>query len=259
MKIKLTLFSAAALLILAIPAKIYLMDGDTDPYNYRSYHSAHSDAFNDRSLPEPGDNFPDAEVQTLNGESVKLSDLWKERPLVLETGSRTCPIYVGQQVGMEEVNMQYSQQQAKANVMLLYTREAHPGMLNSAHTSMEQKIANANYIRQRGVDRPIYVDQLDGALHRQLGSRPNSVFVIGTDGVVIHSGAWNEPDKVVASLDKLLAHGGRGESFSELYKFDSGGPSHLPKADLAKYILKINMVGGPDAFYDFISTMISSD
>ncbi len=257
-KTKYIVFSIVALLVVAIPVKVYLLGGDTDPYNYRSYHSAHPDAFADRSLPEPGEKFPDAELHTLNGDTLMLSELWQERPLVLETGSRTCPIYIGQETGMEEVNTKYAQQQAKANVILLYTREAHPGMLNASHTSMEQKIANANYIRQRGVNRPIYIDQLDGTLHRQLGGMPNSVFVVGTDGIVIHSGSWNEPDKVVSSLEKLLSHGGRGENISELYKFDIGGPSHLSKADLMKYILKIILVGGPDALYDFVSSMMNS-
>jgi hypothetical protein len=38
---------------------------------------------------------------------------------------------------------------------LLYTREAHPGWFQDAHASLDDKLANADKLKKKGLTRPI--------------------------------------------------------------------------------------------------------
>lgn len=107
---------------------------------------------------------------------------------------------------MESIAREYS---GKADFYILYGREAHPGENYPAHKSLSEKLKNANDLQRiEDVGRTILVDSVEGTVHRAYGSRPNSVFVIGKDGIVLFRAEWNAPAEVKAQLNRLLEKGG---------------------------------------------------
>lgn len=87
----------------------------------------------------------------------------------------------------------------------VYTHEAHPGESFPHHTSIEQKIAHAETLRdQLGVERPILVDSLDGACHRAFGSMPNMTWILGRTGLVVYRSNWSDARSVANGLDYLF-------------------------------------------------------
>lgn len=60
-------------------------------YNYQHFNPKDYD-FSNFKGPKAGEKFIDFEATTLEGNSVSLSD-YLDKPIILETGSITCPMY----------------------------------------------------------------------------------------------------------------------------------------------------------------------
>jgi len=90
---------------------------------------------------------------------------------------------------------------------IAYVREAHPGENYPHHTSFEQKLAHARRLRElEQVGIPILVDDLQGTMHRAYGLRPNMIYLIHRDGVVVYKSDWTdamELDGMCESLNRL--------------------------------------------------------
>jgi hypothetical protein len=90
--------------------------------------------------------------------------------------------------------------------IFLYTHEAHPGESYPQHTSLEQKLRHAGYLRDKlGVTRPILVDALDGACHRAYGSMPNMTWIFAQAGVPIYKADWTDPNSVENAIAYFVA------------------------------------------------------
>jgi len=240
-----TLAIAAPILKVALVPPASGFDG----YNYSSYREIADEL---RGGLQPGDHVPaDISVYNLAGEKITLASLWKKVPLVLETGSLTCPIFHGNGPSMDDVFARFDQGTARlAHVALLYSREAHPGWLTNRQDDLNEKLNNARKLKGKGFSRGIWVDSLDGRLHKILGLEPNSVYVIHTDGTVVYKSAWNAPSELVSVLDRMITQG-------ELPTADLSNDCDEPQQyystrDMAAYIGRIGVVGGPDALADFL-------
>ncbi len=179
-----------------------------DGYNYSSYRQVGPDSA-DPQGPNPGEPFPDHfDVYDLSGSRVNIATLWSDKPLVLEFGSVSCPIFHGNGPSMEDIYNKYDGGTAvQARVGLLYVREAHPGWLRSPHAQLEDKLETAKLLQGKGLKRSIWVDDVAGELHQVLGPEPNSVYIINTDGNVIYKSAWNAPTEVERVVDDLVNRG----------------------------------------------------
>ena len=94
--------------------------------------------------------------------------------------------------------------------IFLYTNEAHPGEILPHHTSMEQKAAQAEKLREvYGVRRPILLDELEGACHRRYGSMPNMTWIFDRRGIVLYKSDWSDAGSVKEQLDLLMGLGER--------------------------------------------------
>jgi hypothetical protein len=148
-----------------------------------------------------GEPAPDFTATRLDGTAVKLSD-FRGKPVVLETGSVTCPMYVGHIEPMNALAFRFPD----AAFLVLYVREAHPGQRIGAHRDGAQKLAAARrVVDEEREGRTILVDDLAGTAHRLYGAMPNTVHVIDPEGMVVFRGMWNDPPGVEAALRKLLA------------------------------------------------------
>ena len=174
-------------------------------YNYRNFtgEQLQKDLAEKRMTgPQPGEQAPDFELPSLDGEKVRLSDYEGEKNVVLTFGSATCPMTAGSIRGLNRLHEQYADQDVQ--FLLVYVREAHPGEDIEAHHSLQGKEEAAELFREEEeVEIPILVDKLDGKVHRQYGSRPNSTYVIDKSGRVAFRAVWTRPSVIEEALEEL--------------------------------------------------------
>ncbi len=90
--------------------------------------------------------------------------------------------------------------------IFLYTHEAHPGEYFPHLTSMQQKFAHAQKLRDvLGVDRPILLDGLEGACHIAYGGMPNMTWIFTRSGKPVYKSDWTDSNSVANALDYLLS------------------------------------------------------
>lgn len=149
---------------------------------------------------EVGEPAPDFTATRLDGTEVKLSD-FRGKPVVVETGSVSCPMYVGHIEPMNALAFRFPD----VVFLVLYVREAHPGQQIGAHHDPAQKAAAARIVADEEHEgRTILIDDLAGTAHRLYGAMPNTVHVIDADGKVAFRAMWNDPAAVEAVLGKML-------------------------------------------------------
>ncbi len=191
-------------------------------------------------VPEPcpaetraGTRIVDVSVLDLDGEERSLSALYSQGPIVIEFGSISCPIFTSRLQAMDVLAEEYADH---ARFFVMYTREAHPGARFPPIEHVEQKIDHARALTKRGARRSVLVDDVDGALHRRYGGFPNSILIVGTDGVITLRMEWNEPHLVRRHLDRLLENGGVGAGLDAV-QIDGNivePPPYVAMRDLAR-------------------------
>ena len=160
-------------------------------------------AAKEMSGPRAGEEAPDFELPTLEGEKIRLSDYAGEKNVVLTFGSATCPMTAGSIRGLNRLHEEYAGDDVE--FLFVYVREAHPGEQLPAHRSLEDKTEAAELFREEEeVELPILVDSLDGKVHRQYGSRPNSTHLIDKSGRVAFRAVWTRPSVLEEALEELL-------------------------------------------------------
>lgn len=171
-------------------------------YNYEAFDFSMEATEFQRWLqdaPAIGDRAPDFELEGLEGERVRLEDL-RGRPVVLEFGSYTCPIFSDRVPAMEQLAREYPE----ATFLVVYAREAHPGEGQRQHRTLSDKrLAAHKLVVEEALRRRVLVDSVDGVTHRAYGGAWNPVYVIGPDGRVAMRQAWNHPQDVAAALNAL--------------------------------------------------------
>src|SRR5947207_9732285 len=170
-----------------------------DDYNYQSFDYGSEQAELERWLregPGIGALAPEFELVDRDGNSVRLSNL-RGRPVVLEFGSYTCPIFSNRVAAMEQLTREHPE----ASFLVIYVREAHPGEVQGAHCNLAEKRSAAHKLAmEEALSRRVLVDSIDGATHRAYGGAWNPVYVINADGRVAMRPAWNDPADVAAVL-----------------------------------------------------------
>ncbi len=168
-------------------------------YNYRRFTPEEYD-FSEFSGLAAGDHYADATLMTLEGAEVRLSD-FLDKPLVLETGSMTCPMYAQSAPPMQRI----ARDLPEFNFVVLYVREAHPGERTPQHASQDAKLDAAIRSRSRYREgRVTLVDDVEGSAHKAYGSMPNSIYVIDTDGTILYRSIWNNTDEIEDILTTIL-------------------------------------------------------
>jgi pimeloyl-ACP methyl ester carboxylesterase len=177
-------------------------DASADAYNYESFDFGSGAAELERwqkEGPRIGEPAPDFELADLDGNCVRLSDL-AGRPVVLEFGSYTCPIFSDRVPAMEQL----AREHPEASFLVIYVREAHPGEIQGPHRSIAEKRSAAHKLAlEEALSRRVLVDAVDGATHSAYGGAWNPVYVIDARGRVVMRQAWNHPADVAAALCAL--------------------------------------------------------
>lgn len=211
-------------------------------YNYASFSFALGQPGVERWLeqgPKPGTPAPGFEAESLDGRIVSLADL-RGRPVVIEFGSYTCPIFCANVEPMEAV----AERHPEVAFLVIYTREAHPGELIAEHHSMEDKRRAAKRLAaEEPIGRTLLVDDLEGTVHRSYGTAWDAVYVIDGDGLVVLRQAWPHPHQVEAVLANLAA----GEMVEPRETIEMASPSGRPMGEGL-------LLGGKRALLDFYRT-----
>ena len=211
-------------------------------YNYSAFSFAMDDVGVNRWLkegPKAGDEAPPFSLPTLDGDLIALESL-VGRPVVLEFGSYTCPIFCGQIPPMEDV----ARRHPEAVFLVIYTREAHPGEVTPEHRSLEAKQAAVRrLLNEEPISRTILIDDLDGAVHRSYGPAWDSVYVLDASHKVVLRQAWTHPDDV----ETVLAQLAKGSAVSPRESIEMAPPTGAP---MGQGLLR----GGKKALTDFYET-----
>lgn len=179
--------------------------------------------FNEQA-PQLGDKAPNFVLHTLSGESIELDTLVGDKPIVLQLGSHTCPVYRYRRFGMKSL---YERYQEQVHFLLIYTLEAHPvgsaspysdkewvslwnripGVLVRQHANYQQRVEQALRSRTELADfyrYPYLVDTIDNQIWRQYGSAASPAYVIDREGKIVLRQAWVNPREIERSLTGLL-------------------------------------------------------
>lgn len=164
------------------------------------------------SSPAPGMPAPELSATDLHGRPVSLDDLLDGRPLVLQLGSASCPVFRYRRFGMESLVEEFGE---RVRFVVIYTVEAHPvgspsvyadgeewdpwinrlaGSRVEAARDFEGRLTEARRVRQDlGLRQEVLIDTFDNATWRAYGGAPSAAFVLDRSGQVIARQKWVRP------------------------------------------------------------------
>jgi Iodothyronine deiodinase len=146
------------------------------------------DLYFSKGDPGPGDRVPQFDLPIVGGGRFRSGDLAMTRPALLIFGSATCPVTDNAAPGLNEL---YSRFSDRVRFVMVNVREAHPGEEFPQPRTIEEKRRHAERLRDiHGFGFELAVDDVDGGLHRALSPKPNSAYIIATDGTILFRAQW---------------------------------------------------------------------
>lgn len=178
--------------------------------------------FADRA-PKEGAVVPDVELVKLDGRRIKLKDYIGERPVVLQLGSHSCPVYRYRHYDMNPLQQEFA---SRAHFLTIYTIEAHPEGSKSPYRdeewltvvnratrvrvpqpmSLEERLHQASMsVSRLGTKNQVLADEMSNAAWQTFGAAPTAAFVIDKAGRIVLRQVWVEPKGIRQALELLLA------------------------------------------------------
>jgi len=169
----------------------------TPPLVLRDMHFSKRD-------PGSGDRVPDFDLPIVGGGRFRSSGLGDNGPALLVFGSATCPVTDSAAPGLNELHLRFGD---RVRFVMVNVREAHPGRTFPQPTTIDEKMAHAEVLRDLhrfGFD--VAVDDIDGTLHRALSPKPNSAYILARDGTIQFRAHWaNDTKALAAALEAVVA------------------------------------------------------
>ncbi len=164
--------------------------------------------------PSVGDAAPAFELSDLDGKKVSLATL-KGKPVVVEFGSYTCPIFRGKVAALEKLRAEFGD---RVHWVLVYTREAHPidgrvagantreGIEIRQHRSAEDRFSCARLTKDKmGLKVHVLVDTQDDKVTNAWGGFPNRGYILDAEGKVASKQVWIDPKQTGETLRRMLS------------------------------------------------------
>ena len=180
-----------------------------DDYRYKRFTT--SLLFRDlgfaKDAARPGELFPRFELITTHGDRLCPKNVFDDRPVLFVFGSMSCPMTASAAPGLDKLFFEFGDD---VKFILLYVREAHPGeYINQAET-VEEKLSHARVLEDiYDLRWTVAVDNIDGELHRALDPKPNSAFLVDSDGTILFRSLWASD---YCAIHKALAAAVAGEA-----------------------------------------------
>jgi hypothetical protein len=153
----------------------------------------------------PGDEVGPFDLPTTRGGRFRSAELRAQgRPVLLVFGSQTCPITESAAGGLKELHAAHG---SRVRFVMLAVREAHPGQtIGQPHTPDEKARHAAALEAHHELPFEVAIDDLDGTLHRRLGSRPSSAYLLDPSGIILFRAQWaNETEAIDEALTAIAA------------------------------------------------------
>lgn len=156
------------------------------------------------SDPRPGDRVPAFDLPLVGGGRFRHPEPAGTGPTLLVFGSATCPATDQAMPGLRDLHRRFGE---KVRFVLVNVREAHPGRDFPQPRSAEAKLANACRLQELyALPFAVAVDDLDGSLHRALGPKPNSAYLLAPDGTIRFRAHWaGDTPALSAALDEVVS------------------------------------------------------
>jgi len=166
---------------------------------------------------------PEFQLTDIDGNEVALQDLVGEKPVVLQLGSYSCPVFRYRRFDIQKLQRDFADRVA---FVVVYTQEAHPvdainpyadriwnpvinkvaGVNVPEHTSAEQRRAQASQAFElMELDSRFLVDNMDNSVWRRYGAAPSAAYVIDLQGDIRLRQPWVYPREIRKTLNKILA------------------------------------------------------
>ena len=215
--------------------------GNGYPYEHVSARQLIDDLDFSRDAARPGDEAPRFELPTTDGGTVRSADLFGVRPVLLFSGSLSCPMTVSANSKLKRLHARFG---GEIDFLMLYVREAHPGEHIPQPTTLAEKIDLARRLQVRdALPWPVAVDDIDGRVHRALDTRPNIAYLVGRDGRIAFRALCAGDE---TGLPRALAAVARGEDMAER----TSRRRLVPLADGIGNLRWISRAAGPRAVKD---------
>ena len=92
----------------------------------------------------------------------------------------------------------YGEFSTRIEFILVNVREAHPGEHLPQPLTLQKKLEHAKALADLyDVPWTVVSDDIDGHLHRSLDPKPNSAFLIDTDGTIVFRSLWSSDQNAV--------------------------------------------------------------
>lgn len=162
-------------------------------------------------------------IVKLNAEQGDLAKAWKDRPVLLVTGSLTCPVSRRQYENAHDIAAKFKND---IYVIQVYTLEAHPkdsespyrpgkewtsrrntrqGITAGQPSTLQDRLALANeFKKQVDVGVTIAVDNMDNKVWKMLGGGPNVGVLVDKGGEVVAKHGWFDGPTMTQSIEHLL-------------------------------------------------------
>jgi peroxiredoxin len=174
--------------------------------------------------PEPGASAPEFNLKTIEGRFVSLQDLRARNPVVLVTGSYSCPAFRRSSRAIGELHSRYAD---RITFLILYTVEAHPkagqsfyppggkhqrkvnrreGILVAQPQKYEERVKLAAQCRDAlSLDIVIAIDDMDNQVWVAYGAAPNAAYLIDRDGKVLARQGRFDPPTFGHSIERFVS------------------------------------------------------
>ena len=141
-----------------------------------------------RNAAKPGDPFPLFELFTTSNERLTNRDVFGNRPVLLIFGSMTCPMTASAAPSVQQL---YDTFGDRVDFIMIYVREAHPGEHFAQSESMQEKLEYAKALKEfYNIHWTVAADNIDGDLHRALDSKPNTAYLMDSEGCILFRSLW---------------------------------------------------------------------
>jgi len=141
-----------------------------------------------RNAARPGDSVPAFELLTTNGDRLVNDDVFVDKPVLFIFGSMTCPMTASAAPSVQDL---YNEFGHRVEFVMLYVREAHPGENFTQSETIEDKLESARALQKfYDIEWTVAADKIDGDLHRALDPKPNSAFLMNSDGDILFRSLW---------------------------------------------------------------------
>jgi len=166
----------------------------------------------------------DFTLPTLDGDEVHLAELLRTKPVVVFSGSYSCPVYRRNGSKIDQLAQRLGDQ---VHVVVVYGPEAHPENDNSPYrgdnwakpdkfsdvdlaTSFAERVAQAGRVG-RGSQVIEAVEPMDNPFWCTYGTAPNAAYLIGMDGRFAAVHDWFDAPTLVSSIEALTGADLRGD------------------------------------------------